>query len=153
MKIRPFEQYFENELERPATVIAGRVEGGSFVVQALGQTARLAVSRVGSDRHGSFAVLAGEQTVDIAGDFRLEIVVEHDEDLAAGVELRLVCDRNAHTTITAVAGAHGIDEHDAHLVIPPDACFSVYFGSDGKVDGTGMNAPTPKKRDDEPTVH
>ena len=153
MKIRPFEQYFEGELEQPATVIAGRVEGSSFVVQALGQTARLPVARVGSDRHGSFAVLAGEQTVDMAGDFKLEVVVEHDEDLGAGVELRLVCDRESRAMVKAAARAHGIDEDDVHLVVPPDACFSVYFGSDGKVDGTGMSALTPKKRDDGPMVH
>lgn len=153
MKIRPFERHFEGRLEQPAVTMTGWIEDDSFVVRALGHTAKLTVSKTGKDHHGSYALLTGEQIVHLAGDFRLKARIEHDEDLGDGVELCLVCDREATEKARAAARANGIDPDQVNLVVVPDAGYSVYLGSHGAVDGTGRLEPNQPRRDDKPSVH
>lgn len=154
MKIRPFEEYFESAPQKPAVVMTGRVEEGAFVVTALGRAVRLAVEEVGADERGSYAILADEQTLQVVGDFRLEVLHEYDEDLgASGAELRLVCDREALLMATAAARAQGINTEKINLIVPPDAVYSVYFNGDGIRDGRAAYRRASEKGDDPPAVH
>jgi hypothetical protein len=136
VKIRPFNERIEGVRAAQTLEIRGFVRGEALIVEILGRDFDLPARAVGSDEVGVYALLdESERRLDFGAVLRVSH--EYELDMLPGGEIELVFEQFSRERWEAAARAQGIDPSKVHLIVPPQRAVSVYFDSDGHVNGSG----------------
>jgi hypothetical protein len=136
IKIRPFDERIEGVKAAQTLDVRGFVRGDALIVAILGREFDLPARAVEFDDGGLY-VLLDESARRL--DFGAVLRVSHDyePDMPPGGEIELVFEQFSRERWEAAARAQGIDPSKVHLIVPPQRAVSVYFDSEGRVNGSG----------------
>jgi len=142
IKLRPFSREIEQPGRAPLR-IAGEISGLAFIVMVIGREVELRTIDVGSDNRGPYAIVE-EQEHELAGRIRLHVEPEYEEETDPGGQVSLVLPPDP-AVVRGVAEALGLNEGD-HVLLPIQRGVSVYFNSEGVMNGVGWAGATPEGR-------
>jgi hypothetical protein len=141
-KVRPFEERFHGPYGSLEVLVSGRIEDHSVVVCLGPHVVSVPVVATGKDEMGRFATI-GEMTLPAGSGWVVRVEPEHKEwSFASGlgsgcrISVEKPADRGRYEEIARRAGA---DLRAAELIVPLEACFSVYLTSLGDCDGIGYS--------------
>jgi hypothetical protein len=145
-RVRPFRVFFDFEVG-PQGELVGAIRDGSLLLTIFGEEIRVPNAQVDQDERGPFAIVA-EDAFEVAPGFRVRTQLEHDEllDLSGG-QIAMDFGANPRERLEQRARAQGLDP--SRLLIiggQGERGVSVYFDSDGHVNGKGGGGPAPQGR-------
>jgi hypothetical protein len=136
IKIRPFDEHIEGVRPAQTLDIRGFVRGQALILAMLGREFALPARAIESDELGVYVLLdESERRLDFGAVLRVRH--EYEPDMPPGGEIDLVFEQFSRERWEAAARAQGVDPSKVHLVVPPQRAVSVYFDSDGRIDGRG----------------
>ena len=138
MKIRPFMEHVQRERDLPLLEISGRIESEQFVVSVLGYEVTLDTAMVGEDESGPYALVKEYEKI-LPNGFQMRIETEFDENLPPGLVIRVFFEGVSREAAKQHLQSRGIDPRNVNLVAPHERSFSVYFGANGKTNGTSSS--------------
>ena len=140
LKFRAFEELLQVPGTPNVWKVSGTIADGTFVVSVtpLNMTVSIVADDVDEDDWGTFAMLHSHQQ-DLVDGWVLRIEFNCDkldvndpEEPGAALSFLIPGDRS---TYTAAAARQGVDPAKVNLIVPIQAGFTIYFNSEGKVDG------------------
>lgn len=144
LRLRPFHELLPLGQDAPMLEVTGSIRDDAFVVVVFGERVPLTTVAVHRDERGPFAVV-DECDRAFSRGYRLQLSMEPDEELPAGARLTVYFEGAARSNAESVLRSQGRTPDSVILLVPNERDFSVYFDSDGVVNGTGSLGETERQ--------